>query len=66
MSTALKLSDELIDLAKPHAVARHGSVPKQIEYRAPPGKAVEDDPERPIKFIKESLPAVAEANTGQC
>jgi hypothetical protein len=65
MATALKLSDELIDLAKPHATAQHRSVPKQIEYWARLGKAVEDNPELPIQFIKDTLLAVAEANAGQ-
>jgi len=65
MSTALKLSDELIELAKPHASAEHRSVPKQIEYWARLGKAVEDNPELPLQFIKDTLLAVAEANAGQ-
>jgi hypothetical protein len=65
MATALKLSDELIDLAKPHAMAEHRSIPKQIEYWARLGKAVEDNPELPLQFIKETLLAVAEANAGQ-
>ena len=29
MATAMKLSDELVNMAKPHAVAEHRSVPKQ-------------------------------------
>lgn len=61
----LKLSDELIDLAKPHAAAEHRSVPKQIEYWARLGKAVEDNPELPFQFIKDTLLAIAEANAGQ-
>lgn len=65
MATALKLSDELIDLAKPHAAAEHRSVPKQIEYWARLGKAVEDNPELPFQFIKDTLLAIAEANAGQ-
>lgn len=65
MAIALKLSDELIDLAKPHAVAQHRSVPKQIEYWARLGKAVEDNPDLPIQFIKGTLLAVAEADAGQ-
>ena len=64
MATALKLSDELIDLAKPHAVAEHRSVPKQIEYWARLGKAVEDNPELPLQFIKDTLLSIAEANVG--
>jgi ParD-like antitoxin of type II bacterial toxin-antitoxin system len=64
MAVALKLSDELVDLAKPHAAAEHRSVPKQIEYWARLGKAVEDNPELPFQFIKDTLLAVAEANAG--
>ena len=65
MAIALKLSDELINLAKPHAAAEHRSVPKQIEYWARLGKAVEDNPELPLQFIKDTLLAIAEANAGQ-
>jgi hypothetical protein len=65
MAIALKLSDELIDLAKPHAAAEHRSVPKQIEYWARLGKAVEDNPDLPLQFIKDTLLAAAEANAGQ-
>ncbi len=62
MATALKLSDELIELTKPHAVANHRSVPKQIEYWARLGKAAEDNPELPIQLIKNTLLAVAETD----
>ena len=65
MAKSLKLSDELIDLAKPRAAAEHRSVPKQIEYWARLGKAVEDNPELPYQFIKDTLLAIAEANAGQ-
>ena len=65
MATAMKLSDELVDLAKPHAIAEHRSIPKQIEYWARLGKAVEDNPELPFLFIKSTLLAVAEADAGQ-
>lgn len=65
MATALKLSDELVNMAKPHAIAEHRSIPKQIEYWARLGKAVEDNPELPIQFIKNTLLAVAEADEGQ-
>lgn len=65
MAIALKLSDELIVLAKPYALAAHRSVPKQIEYWARLGKAVEDNPELPIQFIINSLLAVVEAEAGQ-
>jgi hypothetical protein len=48
MAIALKLSDELVDMAKSHAIAEHRSIPKQIEYWARLGKAVEDNPDLPI------------------
>jgi hypothetical protein len=65
MATALKLSDELIEMAKPHAAAEHRSVPKQIEYWARLGKAVDENPELPLQFIKDTLLAMQEAKAGQ-
>lgn len=65
MATALELSDEFIKLAKLHAAAEHRSVPKQIEYWARLGKAMEDNPELPFQLIKDTLIAIAEANNGQ-
>ena len=65
MSVTLKLSDELIDLAKPHAAAKHRSIPKQIEYWARLGKVVEDNPELPLQFIQDTLLGIEEAKAGQ-
>lgn len=65
MATALKLSDELVEIARPHAAAQHRSVPKQIEHWARLGKAVEDNPELPVQFIKDTLLAVEEVKAGQ-
>lgn len=65
MATALKLSDELVEIAKPRAAAEHRSVPKQIEYWARLGKAVEDNPELPLQTIKDTLLAVEEAKADQ-
>jgi hypothetical protein len=65
MATALKLSDKLIEIAKPHAAAQHRSIPKQIEHWARLGKAVEDNPELPVQFIKDTLLAVEEVKVGQ-
>lgn len=64
MAIALKLSDELVEMAKPHAAAEHRSVPKQIEYWARLGKAVEDNPGLPVQFIKDTLLADQEAKAG--
>lgn len=65
MATALKLSDELVEIAKPHAAAMHRSIPKQIEHWARLGKAVEDNPDLPVQFIKDTLLAVEEVKVGQ-
>ena len=65
MAVALKLSDELIEIAKPHAAAKHRSVPNQIEYWARLGKAVEENPELPVQFIQETVLAVEQAKAGQ-
>lgn len=64
MPTALKLSDDLIEMAKPHAAAEHRSVSKQIEYWARLGKAVEDNPSLPVQFVKDALLAAQEAKAG--
>ena len=65
MSIALKLSDDLVEMAKPHAAAQHRSVPKQIEYWARLGKAIDDNPDLPLQFIKDTLLAAQEAKVGQ-
>jgi hypothetical protein len=63
MAVTLKLSDDLVELAKLHAAVEQRSVPKQIEYWARLGK-VEDNPELPLQFIKETLLAAQEAKAG--
>ena len=65
MSVAMKLSDELVEMAKPQAAAEHRSVPEKIEYWARLGKAVEDNPHLPVQLIKDSLVAAQEAKAGQ-
>ena len=64
MAVALKLSNELIEAAKPHAAEEHRSVPKQIEYWARIGKAVLENPDLPLQFIKDTLLALEEAKAG--
>jgi hypothetical protein len=43
MAVALKLSDELIGMAKPYAVAMDHSIAEQIEHWAWLGKAAEEE-----------------------
>jgi ParD-like antitoxin of type II bacterial toxin-antitoxin system len=65
MAIALKLSDELVEIAKSHAAANHRSVPKQIEHWAWLGKVVEENPDLPVQLILDTLLAVNEAKAGQ-
>lgn len=65
MAVALKLSDELVELAKPTAAAQHRSIPKQIEHWARLGKLIEENPDMPLQFIKDTLLGLEEAKAGQ-
>ena len=64
MAVALKLSDELVEAAKPHAAAEHRSVPKQIEYWARIGKAILENPELPLRLIQDTILSREEVKTG--
>ena len=64
MAVALKLSDELVQDAKPHAAAEHRSVPKQIEYWARIGKAVLENPDQPVRLIQDTLLSREEVKAG--
>jgi hypothetical protein len=65
MSIPMKLSDELVEVAKVVAAAEHRSVPKQIEYWARIGKAVLDNPDMPLSLIQDTMLGLAEAKTGK-
>ncbi|HEY5582734.1 MAG TPA: hypothetical protein VIK56_16525 [Rhodoferax sp.] len=64
MAIALKLSNELVEDAKPHAAAEHRSVPKQIEYWARIGKAVLENPEMPLRLIQDTILSREEVKAG--
>ncbi len=64
MTSALKISDQLVASARPYAVAMHRSVTKQIEYWAQLGKAAEDNPDLPVGMIREILISRQEAAAG--
>jgi hypothetical protein len=64
MGVTLKLSDELIEDAKPHAAAEHRSVPKQIEYWARIGKSVIENPEMPLRLIQDIILSREEVKAG--
>lgn len=64
MATAIKLSDELVNSARPYANAMQRSVTKQIEYWAKLGKAAEENPDLPVGMILDILVSREEANAG--
>ena len=64
MSTAIKVSAELVASAKPYAAAMQRSVTKQIEYWAKLGKAAEDNPDLPVNMILDVLVSMEEAKAG--
>ena len=65
MAVAMKLSDELVEDAKPYAAAEHRSVPKQIEYWSQIGKIAEENPDLPFFMIRDLLVADQEAVVGE-
>jgi hypothetical protein len=57
MSVNVKLPEQLVNLAKQHALIQHRSVPKQIEYWSKIGKIAEENPDLPFAMIREILVA---------
>lgn len=64
MPSVVKLSDALINDARPYANAMHRSIPKQIEYWARLGKAAEENPDLPISMIQDMFVSLEEAKSG--
>ena len=65
MPSVVKLSDELINEARPYATAMHRSIPKQIEHWARLGKAAEENPDMPISMIQDVFVSLEEAKAGK-
>ena len=64
MPTAINLSEQLIEEAKPFAQAMHRSVAEQIEYWARLGKTVEENPDLPIYMLQDMLMSIEEVKAG--
>jgi len=64
MPAVVKLSDALINDARPYANAMHRSIPKQIEHWARLGKAAEENPDMPISMIQDVFVSLEEAKAG--
>jgi hypothetical protein len=60
----MKLSEPLIEQAKPAAQAMHRSVAEQIEYWARLGKAAEENPDLPINILQDILASIKEVKAG--
>lgn len=60
MSVNVKLSEELVALAKRHGGVNRRSLPKQIEHWSLMGKIAEENPDLPYALIKDILIARAE------
>ena len=65
MPMSVKLSDELINMARQYGGVNYRSVPKQIEYWSTIGKIAEENPDLPYSFIKSILLARQEVADGQ-
>jgi DNA polymerase III psi subunit len=60
MTTAINVSEQLIEEAKPVAQAMHRSVEEQIEYWARLGKVAEENPDLPIHILQDILVSIEE------
>lgn len=55
MSTAIKVSDKLVQKARIRSQVLNRSIAGQIEYWAKIGEIVEDNPDLPFPFIQDLL-----------
>ena len=65
MAMSVRLSDEIITVAKKFASVMDRSCAGQIEYWTKIGKMAEENPDLPYSFIKDILLAKAELETGE-
>jgi len=64
MSSAVKVSEELLNTARIYAKIEHRSVAKQIEYWARLGRIAGDNPDLPLSFIHDILQGREEIRQG--
>ena len=65
MSTAVKISDDLVAKAKVKSKVFKRSVAGQIEYWAKIGQIVEDNPDLPLPIIQDILIGKEQIKSGQ-
>ena len=64
MSTAVRVSDQLVKEAKLHSKVDNRSVTGQIEHWAKVGKCAEENPDLTYDLIKEILVGLVELDQG--
>ena len=64
MSTAINVSEQLVEEAKPVAQAMHRSVAQQIEYWARLGKVAEENPDLSVNTLQDMLVSIEEVKAG--
>lgn len=64
MASAVRISDDLVNLAKKISKLEHRSVTGQIEHWALIGKITEENPDMPYSLIKELLMGLKELESG--
>jgi hypothetical protein len=64
MPTAINLSEQLIEEAKPFAQVTHRSISEQIEYWARLGKVAEENPDLPTNILQDMLVSMEEVKAG--
>lgn len=65
MSTAVRISEDLVEEAKIFSKIESRSITGQIEHWAKIGKIAEDNPDLTFKLIKEILIGIEELENGQ-
>jgi hypothetical protein len=64
-TTSIRLDQDLIDKATIMAKALNRTPPKQIEHWAKIGEIMEDNPDLPYEFVRQSIIAKAEHEAGK-
>ncbi len=65
ISASIRLDQELVDKAAVMAKVLNRTVPKQIEHWAKIGKIMEENPDLPYEFVRQSLIGMAEVEMGK-
>jgi hypothetical protein len=65
MPSAIRISDDLISLARKISKAENRSLTGQIEYWAKIGRLAEENPDLPYHLIREILLGLGEIKSGE-